>query len=130
MSEIEEQSFTNNSDLYKGPIEINNNTPKGIVHDKDNVPSLNSFTNFPLENAAINQTTKESHSDIPEQPSFVENNLNVMTKFAQSEQITYTKFSSGLQQKEISVGEQQEIDNIQPTSKNEINPDSIQNIPN
>src|SRR5207247_5169403 len=105
----EGQSLSNNSNLYKGSIEINNNTPKGIVPDKDNISALNSFTSFPLENAAsINQSTKENHSDIPEQLSFTENNPNMMTKISQSEQITYnTKFSSSLQQKEISVDEQQ-----------------------
>ncbi|GES84701.1 RNA recognition motif containing protein [Rhizophagus clarus] len=63
---------------------------------------------------------------------FTENNPHMMTKISQSEQITYNaKPSSRLQQKEISIGEQQEIDittSIQPTSKNEINSDTIQNV--
>ncbi|RIA82920.1 hypothetical protein C1645_787390 [Glomus cerebriforme] len=133
MSEIEEQSMSNNSDLYKDS-DINNNTPKGIVPDKDNLSTLNPFTSFSLENAAsINQSTKENHSDIPEQLPFAENNINMMTKISQSEQIPYNaNFSYSLQQKEISVDEQREIDNttsIQPT-KNEINSDSIQNVSN
>ncbi|CAG8694025.1 8749_t:CDS:2 [Rhizophagus irregularis] len=132
MSEIEGQSM---SDLYKGSIEINNNTPKGIVHEKDNISALNPFTSFSLENAtSINQSSKEHHSIIPEQLPFTENNPHMMTKIPQSEQITYiANFSSRVQQKENSVDEQQEIDitsSIQPTSKNEINSDTIQNVSN
>src|SRR6266498_5417303 len=98
MSEIE-------ADLYKGPIEINNNTPKDP--DKDNISTLNPFTSFPSESiASINQPTKESHSYIPEQLPTTENNLNSVTKISQSVQITHNaNFSASSQQeKEISVG--------------------------
>ncbi|CAG8560668.1 8900_t:CDS:2 [Funneliformis mosseae] len=132
MSEIEERSLPNNSDLYK---EINNNTPKGFDPDKDNLSTLNSFTSFPSENtASINQSTKENHSDSLEQLSFTENNLNMVTKISQSVHITYNEnFSTSSQQeKEISIVEQQELDNttsIQQT-KNEINSNSVQNVSN
>ncbi|CAI2172510.1 12679_t:CDS:2 [Funneliformis geosporum] len=132
MSEIEGRSLPHNSDLYK---EINNNTPKEFDPDKDNLSTLNSFPSFPSENtASFNQSTKENHTESLEQLPFTENNLNMLTKISQSVQITYNEnFSTSSQQeKEISIGEQQEIDNttsIQQT-KNEINSNSVQNVSN